>query len=337
MSAISNQHYIRTMGIKSLLEENADIDRRILLEIIEEQLIYEGFIDTVSKFAGDVKDKVVTAINDFKDFASVIYRVIKQGIGDTFSTVLLRNFNSSDIKKKIQEILDKIGKSDVLKNLLSGINSISNPILKLLSTVGVTVAAKYFYDKFKDLDLSADNIKKQVTDYITGFLSDQALETIKGFVSGGFSTLVDWFKKIGVAAANVYKTLQSTIEKFKEAFSKEDKGNKFATMLVKEELHEGEYCPQCLAEYIIAHKNIITEAEYKGRNVPLGKPMKGDVKKFKVYVKNKKGNVIKVEFGQPGVKIKKNNPARRKSFRARHKCHTAKDRTTARYWSCRKW
>jgi predicted Zn-ribbon and HTH transcriptional regulator len=104
-----------------------------------------------------------------------------------------------------------------------------------------------------------------------------------------------------------------------------------------EELHEGEYCPQCLAEYIISHKNILTEAEYKGRKVPLGKPMKGDVKKFKVYVKNKKGNVIKVEFGQPGVKIKKNNPARRKSFRARHRCHTAKDRTTARYWSCRKW
>ena len=106
---------------------------------------------------------------------------------------------------------------------------------------------------------------------------------------------------------------------------------------IEEELHEGEYCPQCLIEYIKSHKNILTEAEYKGRKVPLGKPMKGDVKKFKVYIKNKKGNVIKVEFGQPGVKIKKNNPARRKSFRARHRCHTAKDRTTARYWSCRKW
>ena len=53
--------------------------------------------------------------------------------------------------------------------------------------------------------------------------------------------------------------------------------------------------------------------------------------------KNKKGNVIKINFGQKGVKIKKNNPARRKSFRARHKCDTAKDRTTPRYWSCRAW
>jgi hypothetical protein len=106
-----------------------------------------------------------------------------------------------------------------------------------------------------------------------------------------------------------------------------------------EELHEGQFCPQCLVEYILErwNKGVLEEAEYQGRTVPLGKPMAGDVKKFKVYVKNKKGNVVKVNFGQKGVKIKKNNPGRRKNFRARHRCDTAKDRTTARYWSCRKW
>jgi hypothetical protein len=103
------------------------------------------------------------------------------------------------------------------------------------------------------------------------------------------------------------------------------------------EISEGEFCPMCLKEYILEHVNKLHEAEYQGRKVQLGKPMAGDVKKFKVYVKNKQGNVIKVNFGQKGVKIKKNNPARRKSFRARHKCDTAKDRTTPRYWSCRKW
>ncbi len=104
-----------------------------------------------------------------------------------------------------------------------------------------------------------------------------------------------------------------------------------------EEFHKGEFCVQCLIEYIKNHISVLNEAEYQGRKVQLGKPMKGDVKKFKVYVKNKKGNVIKVNFGQKGVKIKKSNPKRRKSFRARHKCDTAKDRTSARYWSCRKW
>jgi len=76
----------------------------------------------------------------------------------------------------------------------------------------------------------------------------------------------------------------------------------------------------------------------------LGKPMQGDVKKFKVYVKNDKGNVVKVNFGFGGssahgkvMKIKKNNPERRASFRARHNCASPGPRWKARYWSCRKW
>jgi hypothetical protein len=77
------------------------------------------------------------------------------------------------------------------------------------------------------------------------------------------------------------------------------------------------------------------EGKYDGK--PLGKPMKGDVKKFKVYVKNKKGNVVKVNFGDPNMEIKRDNPERRKSFRARHKCSQAKDRTTPKYWSCKMW
>ena len=79
------------------------------------------------------------------------------------------------------------------------------------------------------------------------------------------------------------------------------------------------------------------EAEYQGRKVKLNKPMRGDVKKFKVYVKNEKGNVVKVNFGDPDMKIKKSNPARRKSFRARHNCDNPGPKTKARYWSCRKW
>ena len=82
----------------------------------------------------------------------------------------------------------------------------------------------------------------------------------------------------------------------------------------------------------------VFEAEYQGREVKLGKPMQGDVKKFKVYVKNPKtGKVIKVNFGEKGAKIKKSNPERRKSFRARHNCENPGPRTKARYWSCRKW
>jgi len=79
------------------------------------------------------------------------------------------------------------------------------------------------------------------------------------------------------------------------------------------------------------------EAEYQGRTVKLNKPSAGDVKKFKVYVKNDKGNVVKVNFGQKGVRIKKSNPGKRKNFRARHNCDNPGPRHKARYWSCRKW
>jgi hypothetical protein len=89
------------------------------------------------------------------------------------------------------------------------------------------------------------------------------------------------------------------------------------------------------------------EAEYQGREVKLGKPMAGDVKKFKVYVKNPAGNVVKVNFGHGGtsaaskgektMRIRKSNPAARKSFRARHNCDSPGPRHKARYWSCRKW
>ena len=101
-------------------------------------------------------------------------------------------------------------------------------------------------------------------------------------------------------------------------------------------------------QYGVMHYNdddIMDEAEYQGRTVKLGKPMQGDVKKFKVYVKDPKTkNVKKVNFGHGGssvkgkaMKIKKNNPGARKSFRARHNCDNPGPRTKARYWSCRKW
>jgi hypothetical protein len=79
------------------------------------------------------------------------------------------------------------------------------------------------------------------------------------------------------------------------------------------------------------------ESEYQGRKVTLNKPSAGDVKKSKVYVKNEKGNVVKVNFGDPNMTIKKSIPARRKSFRARHNCENPGPKWMARYWSCKAW
>ena len=91
-------------------------------------------------------------------------------------------------------------------------------------------------------------------------------------------------------------------------------------------------------------EGVLNEAEYQGRKVQLGKIMQGDVKKSKVYVKNDKGKVVKVNFGFGGksakgkrMVIKKNNPERRKNFRARHNCDNPGPRWKPRYWACRTW
>ena len=84
----------------------------------------------------------------------------------------------------------------------------------------------------------------------------------------------------------------------------------------------------------------LCEAEYKGREVTLNDPFRapsGDKKKFYVYVKNEKGNVIKLGFGDPNMEIKRDDPARRKSFRARHNCDNPGPKYKARYWSCYQW
>jgi DNA-directed RNA polymerase subunit RPC12/RpoP len=429
MQSLSRDHIKYVLGIDISLNESISFTQEQSILIIERQLLYENFLDSIKKYAGEIKDTFLKGFSDFKDFASTLYRIINDKLSTNFSDSLLRTFVNSDIKKTIDAILQKIGQPDLLKNLTDKIKSISNPVGKLIASIGFTTIAKFFYDKFKDLDLTKDNIKQQISEYIKSFLSDKAIETLESFFTGGFSTLKQWLEKIGIGAATIYNTLKGTIDKYKDAFMKQDAGQKMAAKLVREEskidkdklsqikkgievemehtndprialkiamdhikedpkyydklakagleeekmirckncgwkwkaseggkdpyvchkcgndngsniqeLNEGEFCPQCLAQYIKDHINTLHEAEYKGRKVQLGKPMAGDVKKFKVYVKNAKGNVVKVNFGQKGVKIKKNNPERRKSFRARHHCDTNPGpRWKARYWSCRKW
>jgi len=429
MKTLSRDHIKYTLGIDVSLNESISFTEEQYILIIENQLLYENFLDSIKKYAGEIKDTFLKGFSDFKDFASTLYRIINDKLSTNFADSLLRTFSNSEINKTIDTILQKVGQPDLLKNLIDKVKKISNPIGKLIASIGFTTVAKFFYDKFKELDLTKDNIKQQVSEYIKSFLSDKAIETLESFFTGGFSTLKQWLEKIGIGAATIYNTLKGTIDKYKDAFMRQDAGQKLASKLVREEskidkdklsqikkgievemehtddpkialkiamdhikedpkyydklakagleeekmirckncgwkwkaseggkdpyvchkcgndngsniqeLNEGEFCPQCLAQYIKDNINSLQEAEYQGRKVQLGVPMAGDVKKFKVYVKNAKGNVVKVNFGQKGVKIKKNNPKRRKSFRARHHCDTNPGpKWKARYWSCRKW
>ena len=130
------------------------------------------------------------------------------------------------------------------------------------------------------------------------------------------------------------------------------KGGEVDKKKTEGELDEIEMTIQEVFDIDVIDENI-TEAKYKGKTVPLNKPMRGDVKKFKVYVNTGKKNadgsikVKKVNFGHGGtsakalgqktMKIRKSNPKRRKAFRARHRCDNPGPKTMARYWSCKKW
>ncbi len=123
------------------------------------------------------------------------------------------------------------------------------------------------------------------------------------------------------------------------------KGNRMVPNCVAEIYWEDELGESCGYTFEFPEdEQPMSEAEYQGRKVKLNKIMQGDTKKFKVYVKNPKGNVVKVNFGHGGssvkgktMRIRKSNPEARKSFRARHNCDNPGPKHKARYWSCRKW
>ena len=140
---------------------------------------------------------------------------------------------------------------------------------------------------------------------------------------------------------------QEELGRIKDKYSKAEKNKKtteverikdLAGISLDEETYDGDDFYNNYGDMWYNEDEIMDEAEYQGRKVKLGKPMRGDVKKFKVYVRDPKTkNIKKVNFGDPNMKIKKSNPARRRSFRARHNCDNPGPKTKARYWSCRKW
>ncbi len=178
---------------------------------------------------------------------------------------------------------------------------------------------EYFFDDENDKIAFLDGIREEILEQ----LSEGRMRSIynEGMVYDVFTEVDKNFK--------IYEAVQDAITEDGEAA-----------------------CPQCLYEILsdasCGCPDLVPEAEYRGRKVTLNKPTRGDVKKFKVYVKDPKtGNIKKVNFGHGGssakkkgektMKIRKSNPKARKNFRARHNCKNPGPKTKARYWSCRKW
>jgi len=146
------------------------------------------------------------------------------------------------------------------------------------------------------------------------------------------------------AMKEVVTDVEDAMGPTKIRYKLKQKGGKFIVSVDSNDEEDAQKALKMHPLYVVGKLRVvpeeIDEAKYQGREVKLGKPMRGDVAKYKVYVKDKKtGNVKKVNFGDKNMEIKRDDPKRRKSFRARHGCGTPKasDRTKARYWSCRMW
>jgi len=192
------------------------------------------------------------------------------------------------------------------------------------------------YDKLAKLPKNPENIKEslkkkgRVSEITTTEATkvDSFLRAIKSSVKSAriVQQVTDF---INIARLDPYASYKSLLKDLLLFY----KGNKEVYNVVQSGLLESK------KKETLCEIDQIEEAEYKGRKVKLGKPFytPGGPRKRAVYVRNDKGNVVKVGFGEPGMKIKKSNPARRKSFRARHNCENPGPRWKARYWSCRAW
>lgn len=394
MQNLSRHHIKYVLGIDIPLNESYQLTESQYKQIIEAQLLYETFFDTVKTFTKDIFDKTITTLTNWKDAALVLRRVLSNE--NTLISFTDKYFSTFKKQKffKFTELLDSLGLSSLKNGVIKIIDKITFDLKgwkKFLAGTAIGTIITYIVDNIKNFP------KDKLEDWVRQYISEKALGDILskltdvksyfGYLNGIFKTVdafykslaptIDRFKstvklppkesepeqqpqtEISMKLSTALNELKVSLDQLMKGVDTEMEHTKKPSEALKiaidhfkedpkyydklkkaglEELNEGEFCPQCLAQYIKDHINVLHEAEYKGRKVQLGKPMAGDIKKFKVYVKNDKGNVVKVNFGQKGVKIKKNNPERRKSFRARHHCDTNPGpRWKARYWSCRKW
>jgi hypothetical protein len=193
----------------------------------------------------------------------------------------------------------------------------------------------HYFNIIKDTPFTEDEINTAVNLSTIGLLEDETKYITFENVDGHHVLTVELHRQLEEVEAD------DLVEDLELVYNKQglkDFVIEISNNDANEETYEGDDFFEAYGDMWYNEDEALDEAEYRGRKVPLGKPMQGDVKKFKVYVKDPKtGNIKKVNFGDPNMRIKKSNPARRRSFRARHNCANPGPRTKARYWSCRKW
>jgi hypothetical protein len=136
---------------------------------------------------------------------------------------------------------------------------------------------------------------------------------------------------------NQMETAKRAIDGIEEVVGEEGEGDLMAW--VQSKISNAVQMLQGVSDYLVSDEEVNQKTAAKNEGKTLNKPFRtpGGPKKFSVYVKNDKGNIVKVNFGSPDMEIKRDDPKRRKNFRARHNCDNPGPKTKARFWSCRNW
>jgi len=276
------------------------------------------------KLKKQFKEKIIGGLASGKDISSFDAESIKKGIN-----IELEHTDDIDIAAEIA--MDHLSEDpkyyDKLAKMEKGVYEMKIKIKKQILNEELSTAAPDFTGTPDNEGEMAKSQMIKVNEY-SGELLNMMTDDMQ---------LPSWVQSKLTKIADYIGAVKHFIEgemKMQEDFSSHS--YVIEARCDKDELYELElYSEECGCGHM---ERSLEEAEYQGRKVSLNKPMRGDVKKFKVYVKDPKtGNVKKVNFGDPNMRIKKSNPERRKSFRARHNCDNPGPKTKARYWSCRKW
>jgi len=270
--------------------------------------------------------KIANMLDDMGMYseADTLTDTTKKLLPDDFESVELSKANLAEaVAQQVMDYFSKTSNADFLSQYRGQMEEVASECYKMVSLEldmqsNVDRCISLFEKKFRGM---MEKVSKVEIVRVAGFVKDEETEE-----EGDFEYDM---------AKNELSTALDAIEDLISLLGDDEEGDLPAW--VQSKITKGVDYLDSVADYMKGLEK--TAATKKKKNPKLNKPFRtpGGPKKFSVYVKNDKGNIVKVNFGDPSMRIKDNIPGRRKNFRARHNCENPGSKTKARYWSCRQW
>lgn len=271
--------------------------------------------------------KIANMLDDMGMYseADTLTDTTKKLLPDDFESVELSKANLAEaVAQQVMDYFSKTSNADFLSQYRGQMEEVASECYKMVSLEldmqsNVDRCISLFEKKFRGM---MEKVSKVEIVRVAGFVKDEETEEEEGDFEYDM-------------AKNELSTALDAIEDLISLLGDDEEGDLPAW--VQSKITKGVDYLDSVADYMKGLEK--TAATKKKKNPKLNKPFRtpGGPKKFSVYVKNDKGNIVKVNFGDPNMKIKSNIPGRRKNFRARHNCENPGSKTKARYWSCRQW